>query len=157
MSMPLANLLLALAWAAWVGELTPGTLVIGFVLSYVILGLAQPLIGRSRYFTRVFWLCRFAIFFARELIASNLRVAYRVIRGPASTKPGIVAVPLEARTDMEITALANFITLTPGTLSIEVSENRKTLYVHTLYVDDIDAVRASIKEGLERKLLEALR
>jgi multicomponent Na+:H+ antiporter subunit E len=72
-------------------------------------------------------------------------------------RPGIVAVPLDAQTDLEITLMANLITLTPGTLSLDVSEDRHTLYVHAMFVDSPESVRDSIKNGFERRLLELIR
>jgi multicomponent Na+:H+ antiporter subunit E len=73
--------------------------------------------------------------------------------------PGVVAIPLDARTDAEITLLANLITLTPGSVSLDVSEDRRVLYVHAMYIDggDVEAYRRSVKEGLERRVLELLR
>lgn len=73
--------------------------------------------------------------------------------------PGVVAIPLDARTDAEITLLANLITLTPGSVTLDLSEDRRVLYVHAMYIDggDVEAYRRSIKEGLERRVLELLR
>ncbi len=69
----------------------------------------------------------------------------------------IVAIPLDAKTDREITLLANLITLTPGTLSLDVSEDRRFLYVHAMFVEDVESFRDSIKNGFERRLLELMR
>ena len=80
-----------------------------------------------------------------------------MITPPFYSRPGIVAVPLDARTDFEIMTLANLISLTPGTLSLDVSEDRRTLYVHAMFIDDPDALRREIKQGMERRVLEALR
>jgi multicomponent Na+:H+ antiporter subunit E len=73
--------------------------------------------------------------------------------------PGVVAIPLDARTDAEITLLANLITLTPGSVTLDLSEDRSVLYVHAMYIDggDVEAYRRSVKEGLERRVLELLR
>lgn len=73
--------------------------------------------------------------------------------------PGVVAIPLDARTDAEITLLANLITLTPGSVSLDLSEDKRVLYVHAMYIDggDVEAYRRSLKEGLERRVLELLR
>ena len=73
--------------------------------------------------------------------------------------PGVVAIPLDARTDVEITLLANLITLTPGSVSLDLSEDRRVLYVHAMYIvgGDVDAYRRAVKEGLERRVLELLR
>ena len=69
----------------------------------------------------------------------------------------IVAVPLDAKTDAEITMLANLITVTPGSFSLEVSADRSVLYVHAMYVDDPETFRREIKNGFERRVLELLR
>lgn len=98
----------------------------------------------------------FAYFFW-ELVVSNVRVAIEVLSPRYRMKPGIVGVRLDARTDLEITLLANLITLTPGTMSVDVSEDRSTLYIHGLYLEDRDAFERSIKEGFERRVLEVLR
>ncbi len=73
--------------------------------------------------------------------------------------PGVVAIPLDARTDVEIALLANLITLTPGSVSLDLSEDRRVLYVHAMYIDggDVEAYRRSVKDGLERRVLELLR
>ena len=73
------------------------------------------------------------------------------------SRPGIIAVPIEARTDLEITTLANLVSLTPGTLSLDVSGDRRTLYVHAMFVDDPESIHRDIKNGMERRVLEALR
>ena len=73
------------------------------------------------------------------------------------SRPGIVGVPLSAESDMEILLVANLISLTPGTLSVDLSDNRRTLYVHVMFLDDPDQFRQSIKEGLERRVLEVTR
>ncbi len=85
------------------------------------------------------------------------------LRAPLASEsyvcPGVVAIPLDARTDAEITLLANLITLTPGSVSLDLSEDRRVLYVHAMYIDggDVEAYRRSVKEGLERRVLELLR
>ncbi len=85
------------------------------------------------------------------------------VRAPLASEsyvcPGVVAIPLDARTDAEITLLANLITLTPGSVSLDLSEDRRVLYVHAMYIvgGDVDAYRRSVKEGLERRVLELLR
>jgi multicomponent Na+:H+ antiporter subunit E len=71
--------------------------------------------------------------------------------------PGVVAIPIRAKTDLEITLLANLISMTPGTLSLDVSEDRKTLYVHAMYVKDPQDLRDDITNNLERRVLEILR
>ena len=72
-------------------------------------------------------------------------------------KPGIFAYRLKVDRDFEITLLANLITLTPGTLSVDVSEDRQYLYIHAIDCSDPDATRKDISDGFERRILEAFR
>ncbi|MEL7089262.1 MAG: Na+/H+ antiporter subunit E, partial [Planctomycetota bacterium] len=82
---------------------------------------------------------------------------YDVITPAANRSPAVIGIPLDATTDAEITLLANLITLTPGTLSLDLSEDRRTLYVHAMFADDPEAFCREIKEGFERRVLELLR
>ncbi|MFW5662410.1 MAG: Na+/H+ antiporter subunit E, partial [Bacteroidota bacterium] len=72
-------------------------------------------------------------------------------------RPGVIALPLDAESDFEITMLANLITLTPGTLSLDTSDDKKTLYIHAMYLGDPQEFKMEIKNGLERRLLEVTR
>jgi multicomponent Na+:H+ antiporter subunit E len=151
------NLGLALLWAAVTAEFTLYNLLVGAVLGFLVLFVTRPLIGETRYFHRPFITAGFLLFFIRELVVSSLKVAYEVITPGFRMRPGVVAVPLEVKTDAEITLLANLITLTPGTLSLDVSSDKRVLYVHAMYVTNAEAVRKEIKGGLERKVLEVMR
>lgn len=150
------NLLFAAIWAALVGEVDTAHLVFGFLLGYAVLWLLRPVIGGS-YHRKLPMLLGFVVFFLRELVVSTLRVAWEVVTPDRKRRPGIIAVPLDAKTDAEITLLANLITLTPGTLSMDVSTCRRILYVHAMFVDDADALRREIKDGFERRVLALLR
>lgn len=153
----LLNLILAIAWVFLTGKLEFINLVEGFILGYIILWISKSALGGTNYFRKIPKAISFMFYFLKELIIANLKVAYDIITPKDYMKPGIVAVPLEAKTDLEITLLANLITLTPGTLSLDVSHDKKTLYLHALYVDDVDKFRAEIKNGMEKRLLEVMR
>jgi len=154
----LLNLLLTLAWIALTGQFTLANFTFGFLLGYIMLWLVQRATGPSSYFGKARQTLGFVLFFVREVIKANLHVAYIVLNPRYRLHPAVIAVPLEARTDTEITLLANLITLTPGSLSIDVSADRKVLYVHTMDLgDDPARFRQKIKEGFERRLLEVLR
>jgi multicomponent Na+:H+ antiporter subunit E len=101
----------------------------------------------------------FLAFFLLELTLANARVAYDVMSPRPRMRPGIIAVPLEARTRAEITLLTNLITLTPGSFGLDISDDRKVLYVHEMFIDnnDVDAAREKIKESFERRLLRVMR
>ncbi len=153
------NLALALTWAVATGHFTLANVTAGFALGYVVLWFAQRFVGSSGYFAKVPQVVRFGLFYLRQLILSNLRVAYDILTPTHYMQPGVIAVPLDAQTDAEITLLANLITLTPGSLSLDLSADRRVLYVHVMYVDrgSVDEARLAIKNGLERRVLEVLR
>ncbi|MGD8487172.1 MAG: Na+/H+ antiporter subunit E [Chloroflexota bacterium] len=151
------NLVLALVWMAMTGHFDVANLVLGFTFGYVVLLLLQRVIGPSRYFTKSFVLVRFTLFYVLEVIRSNVRVAIDVVTPASRAHPGIVAVPLEARTDTEIAVLANLITMTPGSLAVDVADDRSVIFVHSMFAEDPDALVAFVKDDLERRVLELLR
>lgn len=151
------NLVLALAWCALRGRLTTPDLVVGFVVGYVALRVPAHVATRTRYFEKGARLVSFAIFFALDVIASALRVGYDVLTPTNYMRPAIFAVPLDARTDVEITILASVISLTPGSVVLEVSDDRRLMFVHFLYVDDPEETIARTKREIERRVLELLR
>jgi multicomponent Na+:H+ antiporter subunit E len=151
------NLLLALLWAALAGSVDTAHLAVGFVVGYAGLWLARPVLGETRYFRKVVDVLSFLGFFVWELVLSNLRVAWDVLTPRSSRRPGVIAVPLEDASDAEVTVLANLVTLTPGSLSLDVAPDRSCLYVHAMFVDDPESLRSEIKEGFERRVLEVLR
>jgi multicomponent Na+:H+ antiporter subunit E len=97
------------------------------------------------------------LLFIYELVLSAWRVAVIVLSPRMDLKPGIIAYPLKVDRDFEITILANLITLTPGTLSVDVSDDRRILYVHAMDASDPEATKRDIAEGFERKIMEAFR
>ncbi|MBM3135300.1 MAG: Na+/H+ antiporter subunit E [Chloroflexi bacterium] len=154
----LLNLLLALAWVALTGQFTPVNFVIGFALAYLLLWLAQRTAEPAPYFGKARQALGFALFFLWQMIKANLQVAYSVLTPRYRMRPGVIAIPLDVQTDAEITLLANLITLTPGTLSLDVSADRRVLYVHSMVLgDDVERFRREVKEGFERRVLEVLR
>ena len=150
----LINILLALAWVALTGQFTPMNLAVGFILGYAALWLLYRSAGPTLYFQKARLVLSFIPFFMWELIKANFRVAYEVVTPHHTMHPGVVAVPLDATSDAEITLLANLITLTPGTLSLDVSTDRRVLYVHVMFVTDEESFRRQIKEGFERRVME---
>lgn len=151
------NLVLALTWGAMTGSFEVDNLLIGFAIGFVVLYVSQRRHGQARYAAKVGTIIGFLGFYLWELLLANLRVAHDVITPRHLGRPGIVAIPLDARTDAEITLVANLLTMTPGDLSIDVSTDRRVLYVHRMYLDDVHATRRDIKEGFERRVLEVMR
>jgi multicomponent Na+:H+ antiporter subunit E len=150
-------MLLAIAWILLTGEVTAENFIEGLIIGYLILWISKSALGGTKYFKKIPGAIGFFLYFIKELLVANLKVAYDIVTPKDYMQPGIVAVPLNTETDMEITLLANLITLTPGTLSIDVSNDNKVLYIHTLYLDDPEKFRNEIKNGMEKRLLEVLR
>lgn len=153
----LINILLTLIWVALTGSLTPANFGFGLILSFLILWMLSRKEADTRYFYRVPKIIGFIFFYFFEMIKANLQVAYDVITPHYFMRPGIVGLPLDAKTDFEITMLSNMISLTPGTLVVDLSTDRKTMYVHVMYLKSREHFIETTKKGLERKLLEILR
>jgi len=131
-------------------------IVFGFLISYAILWLIYGRHHQS-YFKRIPRMLIFMFTFIVQIVKGSLKIAYDIATPKHFMSPGILALPLTAESDIEITLLANIITFTPGTMSLDVSRDRKILYVYSVYINNEEADIADIKNGLERKLLEAIR
>jgi multicomponent Na+:H+ antiporter subunit E len=151
------NVFLAAVWLAITGSFSPGDFALGFGLGFLVLIFAGPMIGSANYAPRVLCTGELIGFFLWDLFLSNLSVASDVIRPRLRLQPGVIAIPLDAKTDTEIVLLANLITLTPGSLSLDVSADRQVLYLHVMHFEDPEAVREKVKNGFERRILAALR
>ena len=149
---------LAAAWLALTGTFDVANGAFGLAAGALLARLVPPRPHRRWTARRVRASVSLAGYFAWELILANVRVAVAVLRSPDRLSPAVVAVPLDAETDAEIMLFANLITLTPGTLSIDVSADRRVLYVHMIdFGGDLEATRLALKQGFERRVLEALR
>jgi multicomponent Na+:H+ antiporter subunit E len=96
-------------------------------------------------------------FYLLEMIRSNLRVAFDVLTPRHRMKPGIIAVPLEKASPLETVLLSNLITMTPGTLLLDLSEDGRTMYVHVMYIDNPEELKAQLKDEIEKRVLGILR
>jgi multicomponent Na+:H+ antiporter subunit E len=149
------NLVLTLIWAAVSGSFSLPNLVLGFAAGALSLWLVREQVSAVRHAVRPVKLLLLIGLFFKELSLSAIKVAILVMRPNMRLRPGIFAFPLSLTRDFEITLLANLITLTPGTLSVDVSEDRKTLYVHALDCHDPAAEKRAISSGFERRIREA--
>lgn len=156
--MLLGNILLALAWAALHGEFSLRILLTGQVLGYFILValVRGGVLPTSPYIGRVHRVVGLAAYFVWELLRANARLALDVATPRYNMKPGIIALPLDATQDSEILLLSMLINTTPGSVALDVSPDRKTLYVHVMYMNTPDSAREEIKNGFERRVLGVL-
>ena len=123
------------------------------MIGYLLLSLLRRPSEPQAYFRKAMLVTRFAGFYLWELLLANLRVALAVLSPKPKLAPAVVAIPLEARSDIAITLLANLITLTPGSLALDVSSDRSVMYVHAMHAEDLDQLRLDIK-NLEARVLE---
>jgi multicomponent Na+:H+ antiporter subunit E len=149
-------LLFVAVWLAVTGSVTPANIFFGLIVSGLAFGLIRHQIpGGDAHRLRPVRVLSLLLLFFKELALSAWKVAVMVTRRKLDVQPGIFAYPLRVTTDFQITLLANLITLTPGTLSVDVSEDKKTLYVHAIDCSNIEAAKNDIRNGFEKKIMEA--
>ena len=150
--MLLGSILLAVAWAALHGEVTLMNLLVGYAVGYAILALlARGGVMPSTLVSRTTRALGLAAFFAWELLLANFRVAADVLRGD-QIEPAVVAIPLDVTSDGEILLLSMLINITPGSVTIDLADDRRTLYVHVMHMKSADETRREIKTGFERRV-----
>ena len=131
----LGSILLALAWAALQGEITLVNLMVGYLVGYAILALlARGGVMPSTLLSRTVHAFGLAAFFAWELLLANFRVAADVIRGNRM-EPAVVAIPLDVTSDGEILLLSMLINITPGSVTIDLSDDRDTVRARHAHED----------------------
>lgn len=153
----LLNILLAIAWIFLTGELEFQNFVEGFVIGFIIIFITRNVTSTSNYLKKIPKIIHFIFYFLFELIVANIKVTIDILTPRHRMTPAIIAVPLTIDRNYEISLLANLITLTPGTLSLDLSSDKKILFVHSMYVDDPEKFRNSIKNGFEKKIMEITR
>lgn len=151
---PGLSAVLLLLWLLLVGEISLGHGLLGATLAVIVPWFSHRLREHRAHPRRPAVALRLAVIVLRDIVLSNIQVA-RLILGPeARIRPGFIWIPLELRNPHGITALASIITMTPGTLSCDLSEDRLYLLVHCLNLEDAEATIAQIKASYERPLLE---
>lgn len=154
MSLLLLNVLLAIAWAALTGSFGPVDLLFGFALGYLVLWISTRMGRQNKYFKQIPLLLGLIGVFLSDLLRANIRMASIILSPRMRLRPAVVAVPLILKSESAIILLANMMTLTPGTLSLDISTDRQILFIHTVYLDDPEQFRKELLEGYERRLKE---
>ncbi|TGC07909.1 Na+/H+ antiporter subunit E [Methanolobus halotolerans] len=153
--------ILGLVWCFVHGTINLNNFVLGFIFAPFIMIPFKPLYNFEHDFSvkrgikKIPPLARYSFVLITEIIKANIVLAKIVLKPKMDIKPGIIAVPIRTKTELGTTVIANTITLTPGTLTIDISDDRSFLYVHTIDASDPDAVARSIRDGLEKYVLEA--
>ena len=152
MTLFLLNILLAVLWCFTWGSFDFRTLATGFVLSYLLLGAYSRVTVVEGYGRKARDLARFAAYFVRVLFVANLQIAYEILTPGLGASPRIVRFGVSGLTPAQRTILVNAINLTPGTLVVDMSPDRRTFYVHCMYARDRDDAVAQL-EDLKRRLV----
>lgn len=161
-------LLLTLVWVALQGTFSLGNLLLGVFFAWAILRISAPILAGSapsrrvregvRPVSRLWQVVVLLLVFLKELLVSAAQVARYTLQPTLQIRPAIIEYPLDVETDREIATLANLISLTPGTLSLDVSPDRTCLYIHAISVqqekgtDVIDDIKGSLEKHVARAL-----
>lgn len=109
---------------------------------------------RRSFFLRLARGVLFFFFYVKEVVLSSLRIAADILTPTLHFQPGIIAIPLCDLTDRQILVLSNLVTMTPGTLSLDVSADRRTLFLHHMNVPDVDLLRRQIQKDYVQRIKE---
>lgn len=101
---------------------------------------------------KIFRIIMFIFYYLKELVLSSLFVAYDIITPTNYMTPGIVEVPVDLKTDTAIIAFANLISMTPGSLTMDMSADKKKIYIHAMYLDNKEEFISKIKKDLEYRI-----
>lgn len=150
----LLNLALAIVWMLLNNSWSVVTFAIGYVIGLFLLFLLRRFLPGRFYGKRIMAILVLIVIFLKELLLSNIEVIKQVAKPKLTITPGIVALPIHLHSPWEITILANLISLTPGTLTVDVSMDNSTLYIHAMDIPEAEEVIRDIKETFEKRIME---
>ncbi|TXC91247.1 Na+/H+ antiporter subunit E [Metabacillus litoralis] len=153
----LLNFFLAFIWMFLSNDYSSLAFFKGFFFGGLIIFALRRFFEHRLYFYNVIALFKLIFIFLSELIKSNIAVLKVILSPKLTMKPGIFSLETELKKDWEIAILANLITLTPGTLVIEVSEDNKTLFIHAMDIGDVEQAKLDIKNTFEKAIKEVSR
>ena len=153
----LVNLIIAVTWMFLSISFKPTTFIVGYLLGLFMLFLLRKSFSTRFYMEQVWAVIKLVLLFLKELTLSNISVLKLIIKPEMPIRPAIFAMPTVLEKDWEITLLSSLITLTPGTIVIDISDDNKTLYIHSIDFEDIDDAVKSIQDTFEKAILEVSR
>ncbi|MCB5161087.1 Na+/H+ antiporter subunit E [Marinomonas algarum] len=152
--MPSHSLLLFVVWLLLNNSASPGHIVLALFFAITIPWLVADMRDEHPKIRRPWLAVRYTLMVMMDIVTANLEVALLIIGPIKKLKPGFVAIPINIQSDLGITVLASTVSLTPGTVSAEVSKDKAWLYVHALHLDDEAALIDSIKQRYEAPIKE---
>ncbi|MFC6334409.1 Na+/H+ antiporter subunit E [Paenibacillus septentrionalis] len=153
----LLNLMLAFIWMFLQNDWTLSGLIVGYVLGLLIIGAFRRFFSRPFYMKKIWAIIRLLLLFIKELFLSSFSVAWQTISPKLNFRPGIFAYETELEKDWEVTLLACLISLTPGTLTLEVSQDKRSLYIHAMDIKEVEEHIKQIRNTFETAILEVKR
>jgi len=141
----LLNIGLAIVWCA-LTTFDGWNFIGGFLVGAVVVSVYSRATSGEQYIAKAGRLLRFMVYFCKLMIQTNMQVAWEVLTPKMHQKPRIIRYPIKGMTDIERTTLANAITLTPGTLVIDISPDERWLYIHCMYAQDREAAVREIDD-----------
>ncbi|OIJ16656.1 Na+/H+ antiporter subunit E [Anaerobacillus alkalilacustris] len=150
----LLNIGLAIIWMLLRQDFSPVEFLIGYVVGLGLLFVLRRFLQFDFYFRRVIAIFKLISMFLWELILANIEMVKIVLSPKLDIQPGIVAVPTKLKTDWEVTLLSSLISLTPGTLSMNFSDDGKTIFVHSIHVPDKEKMIKQIHNTFEKAIME---
>ncbi|QSF46871.1 Na+/H+ antiporter subunit E [Paenibacillus tianjinensis] len=153
----LFNLLIAFLWMLLNTNSSGASFIVGYVLGIAILLILRKSWTRPFYLRRLWAMLKLLLIFARELFISNFVVIGHILRPKLAIRPGIFAYETELTSAWEVTLLSCLICLTPGTLTLDVSGDGKTLYIHAIDIADAEELAEQIKGTFEHAIMEVTR
>jgi multicomponent Na+:H+ antiporter subunit E len=148
----LLNIVLAVAWMLLRDAYGPADFLTGFLIGFGVTILTERALRLGNYGHRTWRALELIGFSAWGVVRANIALITIILMPVPPVQPGIVGVPIDLRSDAAITLLAYLISLTPGTTCLDVSGDRRTIYVHTIYVSDAQAFQRVIKRELEQRI-----
>ncbi|MFA9558821.1 Na+/H+ antiporter subunit E [Evansella sp. AB-rgal1] len=150
----LLNIGIAIIWMLLQNNFTGVDFAIGYIIGLLLLFVLRRFLTFDFYFRRVVALIKLILLFIYKLILANIDVIKIVLSPKMDIKPGIIAVPTKLKTDWEVTLLSCLISLTPGTLSMNFSEDGRTIFVHSIHVPDKNEAIKEIRNSFEKAIME---
>lgn len=148
------NIIIAAVWMLLQETLTWESFIVGYFIGVAVLYFTARRMDSPLYTRPLVAFMKLSVVFFVEVVKSSVRVAYLVLHPRLPVSPGLITVPLDVKSDEAITMLAGLISMTPGSLSVEVSDDRAFLYVHALEADDPEGSVAEFKHVFERRIME---
>ncbi|MCA0756352.1 Na+/H+ antiporter subunit E [Paenibacillus sp. N4] len=151
------NLVIAFVWMFLYNDWSAPRFTVGYLLGIFCIGLLSRFWPQDFYLKRLWAVVKLLALFIKELFVSSFAVLLHIIRPKLTVRPGILALETELESDWEVTLLSCLICLTPGTLTLDVSKDGGTLYIHAMDIGNADELSRQIKDSFEKAIMEVTR